>query len=64
MSEIKYQIKIEGCSGCPVYSFEEGFYHRCNHYDKYFDVKGISPEQLERPSFCKVKEIIIVEEGS
>ena len=62
MTTIRYQTQIEGCGDCPMYSFEEGFYHHCNHYDEYFNVKGVGPEKTERPNFCNIKEIVIMEE--
>ena len=58
---MKNKILITGCGSCPVYSFEEGFYHHCNFYDKYFEVEGVAPENTQRPDFCKVKEINIME---
>jgi len=57
-----FVYEITGCEGCPMYSFEEGIYHRCNFYDKHFDIVGLYPKGTQRPEFCKVKKVKVVQE--
>jgi hypothetical protein len=44
-----------------MYGFEEGFYHHCNFYDKYFEIEGLQPKGDQRPDFCNIKKMSIVE---
>ena len=58
---MKNKILVTGCESCPMYGFEEGFYHHCNFYDKYFEIEGLQPKGAQRPDFCNVKKMSVVE---
>lgn len=52
-------IKIRGCLGCPFLDTEERDW--CGFYNVV--IVDLSYVEGYRPVFCKVKEVIVVEEG-
>lgn len=60
-------IPIEGCRSCRFYSETEGGEAYCSIHNEYWEVDVYDPDmdeaaegyiEIERPSFCKTKEVL------
>ena len=51
------EIKIKSCNDCPYYRPDDD-YSYCKFYEKQIDMYGL----VNKPDFCWVTKIIVVEE--